>query len=77
MKKANEALDLLKKKEKAMEIEEAKRRALKLADIIASSIEEPSSKEIDDARQELEKYLKKLDANTQKEVMERIRGSSD
>ncbi|MBI4490623.1 MAG: hypothetical protein HY694_16180 [Deltaproteobacteria bacterium] len=56
-------------------MEETKKRALKLADIIASS-EEPFSKVIDEAKQELREHLKNLDGKTQKEIMERIRGYS-
>lgn len=56
-------------------MEETKERALKLADIIASS-EEPFSKALREAEQELGEHLKKVDWQTQKEVMERIRGYS-
>mgnify|MGYP001591335540 CR=1 FL=1 len=56
-------------------MEETRKRALKLADIIAAS-EELSSKVIHEATQELNEHLKKLDSQTQKEVMERIRGYS-
>lgn len=56
-------------------MEETRKRALKLADIIAST-EELSSKVIQEATQELKDHLKKLDWQTQKEVMERIRGYS-
>lgn len=56
-------------------MEETRKRALKLADIIASS-EELSSKVIHEATQELNEHLKKLDSQTQKEIMERIRGYS-
>ncbi len=59
----------------AREMEETKKRALNLADIIASS-EELSSKVIHEATQELNEHLKELDSQTQKEVMERIRGYS-
>ena len=56
-------------------MEETRKRALKLADIVAAS-EELSSKVIHEATQELNEHLKKLDWQTQKEVMERIRGFS-
>ena len=56
-------------------MESAKKRALELADIIASP-EEPSSKILYEANQELKEHLKKLDSQTLKEVMERIRGYS-
>jgi hypothetical protein len=51
-------------------------RALELADIIASTEGLSSSKVLDEAKKELDEYLKKLDPQTQKEVMERIRGFS-
>ena len=50
-------------------------RALELADIIASS-EMPWSKTVREAEQELTELLKKVDGETQKEIMERIRGYS-
>lgn len=53
----------------------ARRRALELAEIIASS-ELPWSKAIQEAEQELRDVLKKVDPQTLKEVMERIRGFS-
>ena len=56
-------------------MKETRKRALKLADIVASS-EELSSKVIHEATQELNKQLNELDSQTQKEVMERIRGFS-
>jgi hypothetical protein len=56
-------------------MEETRRRALKLADIVAAS-EELSANVIREATQELNEHLKKLDSRTQKEVMERIRGYS-
>ena len=56
-------------------MEETRKRALKLADIIASS-EELSSRVIHEATQELNKQLKRLDSQTQKEITERIRGYS-
>lgn len=54
-------------------MESAKKRALELAEIIAST-EEPSSKVLYEAREELKGHLKKLDSETQRQVMERIRG---
>ena len=54
-------------------MENAKKRALELADIVASS-EEPFSKAIHEAKEKLGEYLKKVDPQTQKEIMERIRG---
>lgn len=56
-------------------MENARKRALELADIIAST-EELFSNVIDEAKEELKEHLKKLDSQTQKEVMERIRGFS-
>lgn len=56
-------------------MEKIRKRALELADIVAST-EMPSSKAIQEAKQELEQHLKKLDPKTLKEVMERIRGFS-
>lgn len=56
-------------------MESAKKRALELADIIAST-EDLSSKVIREAKEKLTEHLKKLDSQTQKEVMERIRGYS-
>jgi hypothetical protein len=58
-------------------MERIRERALELADIIASTEDLPSSKVLDEAKKELHEYLKKLDPQTQKEVMERIRGYSD
>ncbi len=57
-------------------MEEIKKRALKLSDVIASGEELFSKVMIDEAKEELREHLKKLDAKTQKEVMERIRGYS-
>lgn len=54
-------------------MEETRKQALQLADMIASS-EEPFSKAIHEAQEKLGEYLKKVDPQTQKEVMERIRG---
>ena len=54
-------------------MERTKKRALELADLIASN-EVPLSKSVDKARQELDECLQKVDPQTQKEVMERIRG---
>jgi hypothetical protein len=59
-----------------VEIEKLRKRALELADLI-SLAEAPYSEAVDQAREELHKHLQKLDSQTQKEVMERIRGSSD
>jgi hypothetical protein len=56
-------------------MEKTRKRALELADIIASS-EELSSRVIYEAKEELKEHLTKLDSKTQKEVMERIRGYS-
>ena len=59
-----------------MEIEELRKRALELADLI-SLAEAPYSKAVDQAKEELHEYLQKLDSQTQKDIMERIRGSCD
>lgn len=56
-------------------MEETRRQALKLAHMIASS-EEPFSKAIHEAEEKLSEYLKKVDPQTQREIMERIRGYS-
>jgi hypothetical protein len=56
-------------------MENRRKRALELADVIASSIL-PWSKEVREAEQELTELLKKVDSQTQKQVMERIRGYS-
>lgn len=50
-----------------------KRRALVLADLIGFA-EIPYSKVVEEASEELQKHLQSLDAQTQQEVMERIRG---
>ena len=55
--------------------EETKKRCLELADIIAAS-ELPWSKAIQEAEQELSNLIKRVDAQTKKEVAERIRGFS-
>ena len=56
-------------------MDKTRERALELADIVASSTL-PWSKEIRKAEEELTEILKKADSQTQKEVMERIRGFS-
>ena len=56
-------------------MEKTRKRALELADIIALS-ELPWSKTVQEAEQEFTELLKKVDPETQKEVMERIRGYS-
>jgi len=56
-------------------MEEIQKRALELADVIASSIL-PWSKEVREAEQELTELVKRVDSQTQKQVMERIRGFS-
>jgi len=56
-------------------MEKTRKRVLELADIVASS-EPPFSQEVHEAEQELNEHLKKVDSQTQKEVMERIRGYS-
>jgi hypothetical protein len=54
-------------------MEETREQALKLADMIASS-EDPFSQAIHEAEEKLNRYIKKVDPQTQKEIMERIRG---
>ena len=56
-------------------MEETRRRALKLAQMIGCS-EEPFSKAVHEAEEKLGEYLKKVDPKTQKEIMERIRSYS-
>jgi len=56
-------------------MEDLRKRALELADIIASSML-PWPKEVQEAEEELREILKKVDSKTQKQVMERIRGYS-
>lgn len=56
-------------------MKDAKKRALELADIIAFR-EDLFSKAIREAKRELTDHLRKLDSETVKEVMERIRGYS-
>jgi hypothetical protein len=60
---------------KAIETEETKKRCLELADIIGAS-ELPWSKAIQEAEQELSDLIKRVDAQTRKEVAKRIRGFS-
>jgi hypothetical protein len=60
---------------KAIETEETKKRCLELADIIGAS-ELPWSKVIQEAEQELSDLIKRVDAQTRKEVAKRIRGFS-
>jgi hypothetical protein len=50
-----------------------KRRALVLADLIGFA-EIPYSKIVEEASEELRKNFRRLDPQTQQEVMERIRG---
>ncbi len=54
-------------------MEDIRRRALELVDMIASS-KLPWSKAIEEVEQELTEVLKKADLQTRKEIMERIRG---
>lgn len=56
-------------------MENTRKRALELADIVAST-EAPFSTALQEAKQELQEHLKKLDPQTLREVMERIRGYS-
>ena len=56
-------------------MEETRKQALMLAHMIASS-EEPFSRAIREAEEKLNEYLKKVDPQTQKEIMEKIRGYS-
>ena len=58
-----------------METEETKKRCLELAEIIAAS-ELPWSEAIQKAEQELSDLKKRVNAQTRKEVAERIRGFS-
>ena len=57
-------------------MERLRQRALELADLI-SFAELPYSRAVDEATEELRKYIHELDPQTQQEVMERIRGYSD
>jgi len=57
-------------------MENLRKRALELADLIAFA-EAPYSRAVDEATEELRKHIHELDAPTQQEVMERIRGFSD
>ncbi|HXG51986.1 MAG TPA: hypothetical protein VNN77_11345 [candidate division Zixibacteria bacterium] len=54
-------------------MDRVRERILELADIIGAH-EGPSSKVVEDAKEEFKRYVHKLDGDTQKEVMERIRG---
>lgn len=54
-------------------MEDTRKRALELANMIASS-ELPWSKAIEEVEQELTEVLKKADLQTRKEIIERIRG---
>ena len=56
-------------------MEETRKKALMLAHMIASS-EDPFSTAIREAEEKLNEYIKKVDPQTQKEIMERIRGYS-
>ena len=62
-------------KEEKTAMEETRKQALMLAHMIASS-EEPFSKAIREAEEKLNEYLKEVDPQTQKEIMEKIRGYS-
>ena len=73
VKRSNETLELLKKKIKLLEMEETKEKALMLADLIASR-EVLLLLTVDEATEELRGLLNKLDAETQKEIMERACG---
>ena len=57
-------------------MENLRTRALKLADLIASA-EPPYSRAVHEATEEIREHIHELDAQTQQEVMERIRGFSD
>ncbi len=57
------------------EMEETRRQALQLAHLIGCS-EDPFSKAIHEAEEQLREYLEKVDPQTQKEIMERIRSYS-
>jgi len=54
-------------------METLKKRALVLANVIGFA-EIPYSKTVEQASEELREQFQKLDAQTQQEVMERIRG---
>ncbi len=56
-------------------MEETRRQALKLAHMIGCS-EEPFSKATHEAEEQLKEYIGKVDPQTQKEIMERIRSYS-
>jgi hypothetical protein len=71
VKRSNATLELLKEKIKLLEMEETKEKALMLADLIASR-EVLLFLTVDEATEELRGLLNKLDAETQKKVMERI-----
>lgn len=58
---------------KLRDMENLKRRALALADLIGFA-EIPYSKAVEQASEELRKHFQNLDPQTQQEVMERIRG---
>jgi len=58
---------------KLRDMENLKRRALALADLIGFA-EIPYSKAVEQASEELRMHFRKLDPQTQQEVMERIRG---
>lgn len=62
-------------KEGKTAMEETRKQALELAHMIASS-EDPFSRAIHEAEEKLNKYIEKVDPQTQKEIMERIRGYS-
>jgi hypothetical protein len=73
VKRSNATLELLKKKIKLLEMEETKEKALMLADLIASR-EVLLLLTVDEATEELRGLLNKLDAETQKEIIERACG---
>ncbi len=56
-------------------MEEIRRRALQLAHMVGCS-EDPFSQATRDAEEQLKEYLSKVDPQTQKEIMERIRSYS-
>ena len=58
---------------KLPKMENLKRRALALADLIGFA-EIPYSKAVEEASKELRMHFQDLDSQTQQEVMERIRG---
>ncbi|MBI4528100.1 MAG: hypothetical protein HY695_30260 [Deltaproteobacteria bacterium] len=56
-------------------MEETRKKALKLAEFIGTT-KDLSSNAVHEAEDELREYLKIVDSDTQKEIMERIRAYS-